>query len=136
MPSEFNERIIAEFRANHGRVGGPFDGAPMALLTTTGAKSGRAHTTPLVYLPNGHRIVVIASKGGAPTNPDWYHNVVADPNVVVEVGDEKYAARAIVTSGEERDRLFQAQAAVMPQFGEYQKNTKRIIPVIALERVA
>ena len=135
MPNEFNEKIMAEFRANHGKVGGPFDGAPMMLLTTTGAKSGRSHTTPLVYLQDGQRIVVFGSKGGAPTHPAWYHNLVANPDAVVEVGDDRYTAKATSTSGEERDRLFRTQASLMPPFAEYEKRTTRTIPVVALERV-
>lgn len=114
--NDFNQRIIEEFRANAGVVGGPFAGAPMLLLTSTGAKSGRAHTTPLVYLQDGDRIAVFASMGGAPKNPAWYHNVVANPDVTVEVGTEKYQARAVVTSGAERDQLFRKQATLLPTF--------------------
>jgi len=135
MPNEFNEKIIAEFRANGGKVGPPFEGAPMALLTTKGARSGRSHTTPLVYLQDGGRICVFASMGGAPKHPQWYRNVVANPEVEVEVGSQKYAARAVVTSGAERDALYGRQAALIPTFGEYQQKTSRTIPVVALERV-
>ena len=131
---EFNQRIIAEFRANEGRVGPPFEGAPMVLLTTTGAKSGKQRTTPLVYLPNGERVVVFASKAGAPTDPDWYRNLVANPDVTVEVGTEKYEATAVVTGGEERDGLYAQQASKFPNFAEYEKKTDRVIPVVALER--
>ena len=131
---DFNRQIIEEFRANGGKVGGPFAGAPMLLLTTTGAKSGRPHTTPLVYSTDGDRIVVIASKAGAPTHPAWYHNLVANPTVTVEVGTEKYQASAEVPTGAERDRLFDAQAALMPNFAEYQRNTTRRIPVVRLTR--
>jgi len=134
MPNPFNEQIIEEFRANEGKVGGPFAGAPMVLLTSTGAKSGRPHTTPLVYLQDGDRIYVCGSMGGAPKHPAWYHNLVANPDASVEVGTEKYPVRAVVTAGEERDRLFQQQASLMPAFGEYQKRTTRTIPVVALER--
>ncbi len=133
--NDFNRKIIAEFRANGGKVGGPFEGAPMVLLTTTGAKSGKQHTTPLVYRQDGARIIVFGSKGGAPTNPAWYHNLVANPDARVEVGTDAYDVRAVITKGEERDRIFNAQAAAMPQFAEYQKNATRVIPVIALERV-
>ena len=132
--NDFNQRIIAEFRANGGTVGGPFAGAPMLLLTTTGARSGEQRTTPLVYLPDGDRLVVIASKGGAPTHPAWYHNLVAHPDVTVEVGSETLPVRAAVLSGEERDRLYARQAGLRPAFAEYQAKTTRRIPVVALER--
>ena len=132
--NDFNQRIIEEFRANGGTVGGRFAGAPMLLLTTTGARSGRQHTTPLVYLPDGDRYIIFASKGGAPTHPDWYHNLVAQPEVTAEVGTETIAVRAVVLTGEERDRLYAKQAALRPAFGEYQEKTSRRIPVVALER--
>jgi deazaflavin-dependent oxidoreductase (nitroreductase family) len=132
--NDFNQRIIAEFHANGGTVGGPFAGAPMLLLTTTGAKSGTLRTTPLVYLPDGDRLVVIASKGGAPTHPAWYHNLVANPDVTVEVGSETLPVRAAVLFGEERDRLYARQAGLRPAFAEYQAKTTRRIPVVALER--
>lgn len=132
--NDFNQSIIEEFRANGGKVGGPFAGAPMLLLTTTGAKSGQPRTTPVVYLPDGDRQVVFASKAGAPTNPDWYHNLVAHPHVSVEVGSERFDADATVLTGEERDRLFAQQAERMPGFREYQDKTSRVIPVVALER--
>src|SRR5215203_5128043 len=103
--NDFNQQVIAEFRANGGKVGGMFEGSPMMLLTTTGAKSGQPRTAPLVYTTDGDNIVIIASKGGAPTNPDWYHNLLANPIATVEVGTDRYEARARVTSGEERTRL-------------------------------
>ncbi len=106
----------------------------MLLLTTTGAKSGTQRTTPVVYTRDGDRIVVIASKGGAPKSPAWYHNLVANPVVTVELPGETFAARAIVQSGAERERLFQAQAAQMPNFADYARKTTRVIPVVALER--
>ncbi len=134
MANEWNTKIIAEFRANRGKVGGPFAGAPVLLLTTSGAKTGRRYTTPTMYLPDGERLVVFASKGGAPTNPDWYRNLVAHPRVTVEVGIETYDAEAVVLTGEERDRLYARQAQLYPGFGEYQANTSRTIPVIALQR--
>ncbi|HEY8173216.1 MAG TPA: nitroreductase family deazaflavin-dependent oxidoreductase [Dehalococcoidia bacterium] len=134
MPNDFNQRIIDEFRANAGKVGGPFAGAPMVLLTSIGAKSGQPHTTPLVYMQDGERIVVFASMGGAPRNPAWYHNLVAHSDVSIEVGTERYAAKAVITSGDERDTLFRRQATLIPTFDEYQKKTTRTIPVIALER--
>jgi deazaflavin-dependent oxidoreductase (nitroreductase family) len=130
---EFNRGVIEEFRANQGRVGGPFEGAPMMLLTTTGAKSGQARTSPVVYTRDGERFVVVASKAGAPTHPDWYHNLVANPEVIVEVGEDTFSARAVVTAGEERARLYDAHAALMPNFAEYARNTTREIPVVALE---
>lgn len=133
-PNDFNQQVIAEFRANGGKVGGPFAGSPMLLLTTTGAKSGQSRTTPLVYTTDGDRIVIIASKGGAPTNPAWYHNLVANPTATVEIGTETFQARATVAEGAERERLFNQQAAQMPGFAEYQKKTTRQIPVVILER--
>ena len=105
------------------------------MLTTTGAKSGRPFTTPLVYTKDGNRIVIIASKGGFPTHPAWYHNLKAHPTTTIELGKEKFQAKAVITKDPERQRLFDAQAAVMPQFKEYQKATTREIPVILLERV-
>ncbi|MGH2614045.1 MAG: nitroreductase family deazaflavin-dependent oxidoreductase, partial [Thermomicrobiales bacterium] len=120
---DFNQQIIEEFRANEGKVGGMFAGAPMMLLTTTGAKSGQPRTAPLVYTTDNGRMVVIGSKGGAPTNPDWYHNVRANPEVTVEVGTDRFPARASVPEGEERQRLFAQMAAQMPGFADYQRNT-------------
>jgi deazaflavin-dependent oxidoreductase (nitroreductase family) len=128
----FNAGIIDEFRANGGKVGGMFEGAPMLLLTTTGAKSGRPFTTPLVHTTDGDRIVIIASKGGAPSHPDWYHNVVANPEVTVEIGTESFPATASVVEGEERQRLYDAQAELMPNFKEYAEKTTRQIPVVVL----
>jgi deazaflavin-dependent oxidoreductase (nitroreductase family) len=133
--NDFNEKLIVEFRANGGKVGGMFSGAPMLLLTTTGARSGQQRTTPLVHTRDGDRIVVIASKGGAPTSPAWYHNLVANPTVTVELGTEKFPAKATVVTGAERDRLFAAQAALMPNFAEYETKTTRKIPVVVLERL-
>ena len=133
--AEFNKRIIDEFRANGGKVGPPFAGAPMVLMTHKGAKSGKTYTTPLVYSKDGARIVIVASKAGAPNNPSWYHNLIAHPEVTLEIGTEQFKARAVVTKGEERERLFNAQAGQMPVFNEYRSKTKRQIPVIALERV-
>jgi deazaflavin-dependent oxidoreductase (nitroreductase family) len=132
--SDFNTQVIEEFRGNEGKVGGGFNGAPMVLLTTTGAKSGKRTTTPLVYLKEGDRVYIFASMAGAPTNPAWYHNLVANPRVSVEIGAESYEADAQVVIGGERDRLFAAQVAVMPGFGEYQAKTTRVIPVIELRR--
>ena len=131
----YNDAVVDEFRQHGGQVTGMFEGAPLVLLTTTGAKSGTRRTTPVVYTRDGDRIVVIASKGGAPTSPDWYHNLVANPHVTVELPDEKFEARAVLPKGEERERLFRAQADLMPNFSEYQKKTTREIPVVVLERV-
>ena len=130
----FNEKLIDEFRANGGKVGGVFAGRPMMLLTTTGKKSGEPRVAPLVYSTDGDDVVVIASKGGAPTNPDWYYNLLTNSTVTAEVGTETYQAEALVVSGEERQRLYDAQATEMPMFAEYQKNTEREIPVIVLKR--
>ena len=132
--NDFNARIIEEFRAHNGKVGGQFEGAPMLLLTTIGAKSGQQRTAPLVYLADGDRVVIFASKGGAPTSPDWFHNIVANPQVIVEVGAERYEATAQITEGEERDRLYATQAEAMPGFKAYQEGTTRVIPVVALVR--
>jgi deazaflavin-dependent oxidoreductase (nitroreductase family) len=133
--SDFNTGIIQEFRSNRGQVGGGFEGAPMIILTTTGAKSGQPRTHPLVYLADGDRVVIFASKAGAPTNPDWYHNLVAHPRVTVELGDETFEADATVAEGDERDRLYAQQASIMPGFAEYQEKTERVIPVVVLTRV-
>jgi deazaflavin-dependent oxidoreductase (nitroreductase family) len=133
--NDFNRGVIEEFRANQGKVGGPFDGMPVVLLTTTGAKSGSQRINPLAALPEGGTLYVFASKGGAPTNPDWYHNLVANPDVEVEYGDEKFDATAHVVTGAERDRLFAAQVAKAPGFGDYEKTAgSRVIPVVELRR--
>ena len=134
-PKDWNASVIEEFRANEGRVGGPFEGAPLLLLSTTGARSGTTRVNPLMYLPDGDRLVVFASKGGAPTDPDWYHNVVANPDASVEVGSDRFPVRARVAAGTERDGLFAEQASRYPQFAEYDANTERTIPVVILERV-
>jgi deazaflavin-dependent nitroreductase family protein len=138
MPAvnDWNRVIIDEFRANAGKVGGQFAGAPLLLLTTTGAKSGQPRTNPMMYLADGERLVVFASKAGAPTNPDWYHNVVANPTATVEIGADRYEVKASVLAGEERDRLFARQAKLYPGFAEYAGKTTRTIPVVALQRVA
>jgi deazaflavin-dependent oxidoreductase (nitroreductase family) len=133
---DWNNNIINEFRANEGRVGGPFKGAPMLLLHHTGAKSGKTRVNPLVYLADGDRILVFGSKGGAPTNPDWFHNLRANPAATVEVGTDKFAVEAEELTGEERDRLFAKQAGLMPAFADYQTKTRRTIPVVALTRKA
>ncbi|HZR40990.1 MAG TPA: nitroreductase family deazaflavin-dependent oxidoreductase [Ktedonobacteraceae bacterium] len=127
----WNRQVIEEFRANKGKVNG---GNSLLLLTTTGAKSGKQRVNPLAYTTDGERLVIIASKGGAPSNPDWYYNVVAHPDVTVEVGGETFEARATVVEGAERDKLYAKQAAIMPNFAEYQEKTTRKIPVIVLTR--
>jgi deazaflavin-dependent oxidoreductase (nitroreductase family) len=132
----FNRSVIAEFREKDGAVSGPFAGAPLLLLTTTGAKTGTERTTPLVHTRDGDRIVIIASKGGAPRHPDWYRNLSANPQVTVELPGETFRARARVADGEERNRLYRAQADLMPNFDEYAAKTDRLIPVVVLERVA
>lgn len=132
--SDYNTAIIEEFRANGGKVGGSWEGRELLLLTTTGRKSGRKHTTPMVFTREGDRLLVYASKGGAPKHPDWYLNLVAQSDVVVEVGADRYDATATPLEGEERDREFAAQAARIPIFGEYQEKAGRTIPVVALTR--
>ena len=132
---EFNKKIVEEFRANGGKVGGMFANAPMILITMKGAKSGQTRTTPLVYSKDGNRFVVIASMAGAPNNPDWYYNLKAHPTVTVEIGTEKFQVKASVTTGEERERLFNQQAAQLPVFNDYRKKTTRQIPVFVLERI-
>ena len=132
--NDWNQQIIAEFRANEGRVGGPFDGAPMVLVTHKGAKTGTERTTPLMYLPDGDNIVIFASKAGAPDNPDWFHNLRANPDAVAEVGTDTLQVRARVAEGSERDDLWTRQKAAYPQFQEYEDATDRVIPVVVLER--
>jgi deazaflavin-dependent oxidoreductase (nitroreductase family) len=131
----FNQSIIDEFRANGGKVGGPFEGAPMLLLTTTGAKSGMTRTNPVVHTRDGDRYVIIASKNGAPTNPDWYHNLLANPRATIEVGPDTIEVDATPAQGEERQRLYDAQAELMPGFAEYARQTSRQIPVLILTPV-
>jgi deazaflavin-dependent oxidoreductase (nitroreductase family) len=129
---DFNAYTIAEFRRNHGRVGGQFEGAPLLLLHHTGARSGKARINPMMYLKDGDRYLVFASKGGADTNPDWYYNLKAHPDVQIEVGDETIDVRAEEITGPERDRLYARQASLYPGFAQYQRRTKRTIPVMAL----
>ena len=133
--NDWNQAIIAEFRANGGKVGGPFAYATLLLLHTTGAKSGQPRINPVVYTTDGDRLIVIASNAGAPTNPDWYHNLVANPQVTVEVGTEQFQAHATVAAEPERTRLFEQMSAQRPGFAEYQRNTTRVIPVIVLTRI-
>ncbi|WP_375500416.1 nitroreductase/quinone reductase family protein [uncultured Jatrophihabitans sp.] len=138
--SDWNEKIIAEFRANEGRVGGQFEGAPMVLLHHTGRSSGREYVAPLVYKSDPtdeHTIYVFASAAGAPKDPQWYDNIVATGHTSVEVGTETYEVRVETLSGEERERIFAAQVEVMPGFADYAEKTEgiRVIPVVALHRV-
>jgi deazaflavin-dependent oxidoreductase (nitroreductase family) len=136
--SDWNDSIIAEFRANDGRVGGPFEGAHLLLLGTTGAKTGAQRLSPMMYFEEGERLFVVASKAGAPEHPAWYHNLVAHPAVTVEqataTGIETYEATATVVPSAERDALFARIAALNPGFGDYQRKTSRTIPVVEITR--
>ncbi|MET9832864.1 nitroreductase/quinone reductase family protein [Streptomyces sp. NPDC006385] len=137
MPNDFNQQVIDEFRAHKGRVGGYFEGARLLLLTTTGARTGRPHTTPVGYLPDGgDRVLVIASAAGADKHPAWFHNLVANPQVTVESGAFTYEARAVVLEGDERDRAFARAVEADPGWAEYQEKTDRVIPVVALHEIA
>lgn len=129
-----NAAIIDEFRANGGKVGGSFEGAPVLLLHTTGAKSGSERVNPMMYLEESGRIFVFASKAGADTHPDWYHNLRANPEVSVELGTQHVEATAVVLDGEHRDRIYAEQVARFPGFGDYQNKTTRVIPVVELVR--
>jgi deazaflavin-dependent oxidoreductase (nitroreductase family) len=131
-PGNYNQIVIEKFRANGGKIDGPNQ---LLLLTTTGAKSGQPRTTPVAYSRDGDHLVIVASKGGSPTNPDWYHNLLANPIVTVELGSERFQARATVAAGQERERLYDQHAALMPGFAEYKKKTTRQIPVILLDRI-
>jgi len=130
----YNRQLIEEFRANRGKSGGPMEGRPLLLLTTTGAKSGQLRTTPMMYIPDGDRLLVIASNAGAPVHPDWYRNLVAYPEVTVEVGNEIFEAITIVTEGPERQRLWTRVVELYPFFADHQAKVTRQIPVIVLER--
>ena len=132
----WNDDLIADYRANGKATKGPFVGRPVLILTTTGAKSGGAHTIPLVFTTEGDDYVVVASKGGAPTSPDWFHNLMANPTVTVELGKEKFQAHATPASPDsERERLYEAHATVHPGFRDYLKKTTRKIPVVRLKRI-
>jgi deazaflavin-dependent oxidoreductase (nitroreductase family) len=131
----FNTRNIAEFRANHGRVGGQFEGAPLLVLHTVGARSGEPRSNIMMYLEDGERYLVFASKAGADTSPAWYFNMRANPRVRIEVGDDAFEAEATELTGAERDDKYAEQARRFPGFGEYQEKTTRTIPVIALSPV-
>lgn len=133
--NDFNQRIIDEFRANDGKVGPPFEGAPMLLLRTVGAKSGASRTTPLVYRPHGEAYAVFASYAGAPKHPAWFRNLVAQPDVTIEVGSEEVPVHARVTEGDEREQIWSAQKRDVPTFAEYEAKTGgREIPVVVLEQ--
>lgn len=130
---DFNAQIIEEFRANEGRLGGNFEGAPVLLLHTTGARSGKDRVNPMMYQDLGGPVAVFASKAGAPTNPDWFHNIVANPEVSAEIGTETRSFRARVTEGTERDEIWTRQKDAYPGFAEYEASTTREIPVVVLD---
>jgi deazaflavin-dependent oxidoreductase (nitroreductase family) len=131
--SDWNQKIIEEFRANAGKVGGDFAGAPLLLLHTVGARSGREHVTPVMYQDLGGAVAVFASKAGAPTNPDWYHNLLANPEVSAEIGSETRRLRARTAAGDERDHIWSKQKRDYPGFADYEAKTSREIPVVVLE---
>jgi deazaflavin-dependent oxidoreductase (nitroreductase family) len=136
-PAAFTQGLINGLRANNGQVtSGPMAGRPLLILTTTGARSGLSRESILTYTKDGDRLVVAASKSGAPTNPDWYHNLIAHPIVQVEAGGETFKARATVQEGAERDRLWANHVAARPEFAEYPKKSGRVIPMITLERLS
>jgi deazaflavin-dependent oxidoreductase (nitroreductase family) len=131
--TDHNALVIAEFRENHGNVSG-FEGTPLLLLRSVGARSGQERVNPITYLPDGDRFLVFASKAGADTNPDWYHNLKANPDARIEVGDETVDVRAEELPRAERDEKYAEQAALYPGFADYEKKTDRVIPVLALTR--
>jgi deazaflavin-dependent oxidoreductase (nitroreductase family) len=134
--ADFNKGLIEDLRANGGKAtSGPFKGRDVLILTTRGAKSGEVRENPLVYSRDGDHYVIIASKGGAPTHPSWFHNIVANPEVTIEVGGAKFKARAHVPDGDEYERLYKQHAGINPMFHEYRRKTSRKIPVIVLERI-
>ena len=130
--ADFNTQVVSEFRDNAGQVGGMFEGAKMLLLHHTGVKSGTERVAPLVYLPDGDHYVIFATKGGAPQNPAWYHNIKAKPDAKIEVGEQTLEVEVQEVQGDERERLYAAQVALMPQFAEYAEKTDRLIPVLVL----
>jgi deazaflavin-dependent oxidoreductase (nitroreductase family) len=136
-PEDFNSRIVEEFRANGGKVGAPFEGATMIILHHKGAKTGAERINPLVYQPVGDDFAIFASKGGAPSDPQWYRNLLAHPETSVEIGSETYRVRARVLGDDEREPIWEKQKQVMPGFAEYEAKTKgvRMIPVVLLERI-
>ena len=132
---EFNRKLIADLRTHEGQAtSGPFVGRDVLIVTSRGARTGEVRETPLVYTRDGDNLVIIASKGGSPSHPGWYHNLKTNPEVTLEVGGERYPAIAEEAHAAERDRLYGAQAALMPAFTEYQANTTRKIPVFVLKR--
>jgi len=131
---EFNARNIAEFRSSGGKLGGPFEGAPVLLLTTIGARSGEPRTSPMMYLPEGDRIIVFASNEGKDSHPSWYYNLRANPSATVELGTENFPVTATEVTGAEHDRLYDIQAERYPGFAGYRERTDRVIPVIELIR--
>ena len=134
-PGDWNRSIIEEFRANGGKVGGYFEGAPMVLLHHIGARSGTERVNPLVYLPDGQDMVVAATKGGSPTNPDWYHNLKAHPRILVEVGTRTVPVEVIEVTGDERDELWHRLIALRPGMAEYETRTSRVFPMFRLTPV-
>ena len=132
--NEMNRQVIADFRANGGKATGQLAGYPLVLVHHVGAKSGTARVTPLVPLVDGDRIFIFASKGGSPEHPAWFHNLVANPNTEAEYGTERFPVAARVLAGAERDEVYAKQVAAQPQFGDYARNTDRVIPVIELVR--
>jgi deazaflavin-dependent oxidoreductase (nitroreductase family) len=132
--TDINTGVVKEFRENGGKVGGMFEGTPIILVHHTGAKSGIERISPLVYLAEGERIFIFASKGGADDNPAWFHNLVANPKTTVEVGTETYDVFATVREGADRDDYYAKQVVLQPGFGDYQRKTKRVIPVVELKR--
>ncbi len=132
--NDWNRQIVEEFRTNGGKVGGRFEGSAMILVHHVGARTGAERVNPMVYFPDGDRLLVVASKGGAPTNPDWYHNLKAHPRTEVEVGVERFPVEATEVTGDERTEAWERIVAANPGFGEYQRNTERTIPVLALTR--
>ncbi|MFF8807615.1 nitroreductase/quinone reductase family protein [Streptomyces omiyaensis] len=134
MPTPFHQSVIDEFRANGGKVGGPFEGGDLLLLTTTGARSGAERTTPLGYVRHGEELLLVGSNMGAPRHPDWYHNLLAHPVVRVELGTETFEALAVPAEGDRREELFGHVVRAEPGYGEYQERTGRVLPVVVLER--
>ena len=132
--NDYNRLLIEEFRANEGKVSGQFAHTPLLLLTTRGARSGQRHTTPLAYMPVGDSLVVFASAGGSPTHPDWYYNLEAHLDVIIEVGSESFNALAVITEKEERDRLWTRGVGLYPSLAEHQAKTTRQVPVIVFAR--
>jgi deazaflavin-dependent oxidoreductase (nitroreductase family) len=132
--ADFNTTIIDEFRSHQGEVGGRFTGATLLLMTTHGAKTGKESVIPVVYTKDADKFVIVASKGGAPNNPGWYYNLLAHPQITIEVGTEKFQVHAVNITGKERDRLFDQHANKFPYFNEYKNKTTRVIPVFVLKR--